>query len=39
MINRGKASASDLINLGNEVKKLVKEKHGVNLEWEIKILK
>ncbi len=39
MINRGKASASDLINLGEEVKKMVKEKSGVNLEWEIKILK
>lgn len=39
MINRGKAQAQDLINLGNEVKKLVKEKSGVDLEWEIKILK
>lgn len=39
MINRGKATATDLINLGNEVKRLVKEKHGVNLEWEIKVLK
>jgi UDP-N-acetylmuramate dehydrogenase len=39
MINRGKACASDLINLGNEVKRLVKENSGVDLEWEIKILK
>lgn len=39
MINRGKARASDLISLGSEVKKLVKEKTGVDLEWEIKILK
>lgn len=38
MINRGKARAQDLINLGNEVKKLVKEKSGVDLAWEIKIL-
>lgn len=39
MINRGKASAQNLLNLGNEVKKLVKEKTGVDLEWEIKFLK
>jgi UDP-N-acetylmuramate dehydrogenase len=39
MINRGKARATDLIELGNEVKRLVKEKSGVDLEWEIKILK
>lgn len=39
MINRGKATATDLIDLGDEVKKQVKEKFGVNLEWEIKILK
>jgi len=39
MINRGSATAEDLITLGNEVKKLVKEKSGVDLEWEIKILK
>ncbi len=38
MINRGNASANDLINLGNRVKKLVKEKTHVDLEWEIKIL-
>ncbi len=39
MINRGKARAQDLIDLGNEVKKLVREKSGVDLEWEIKILR
>jgi len=39
MINRGKASAQNLIDLGNEVKRMVHEKSGVNLEWEIKILK
>jgi len=39
MINRGQAKAKDLIDLGNEVKKSVKEKTGVDLEWEIKILK
>lgn len=39
MINRGKASAQNLIDLGDQVKKMVKEKSGVNLEWEIKLLK
>ena len=39
MINRGNATASDLIELGDEVKRLVKEKSGVDLEWEIKIIK
>lgn len=39
IINRGSATAEDLITLGNEVKKLVKEKSGIDLEWEIKILK
>ena len=38
MINRGEASANNLIDLGNKVKKLVKEKSGIDLEWEIKIL-
>ncbi len=38
MINRGKARAQDLIDLGTEVKRLVKEKSGIDLEWEIKIL-
>lgn len=39
MINRGKASAQNLIDLGDEVKRLVEEKSGIKLEWEIKILK
>jgi UDP-N-acetylmuramate dehydrogenase len=38
MINLGKASANNLIDLGNKVKKIVKEKSGIDLEWEIKIL-
>ncbi len=39
MINRGVASAQNLIDLGTKVKNLVYQKTGVNLEWEIKILK
>ncbi|MDA9231257.1 UDP-N-acetylmuramate dehydrogenase [Rickettsiales bacterium] len=38
MINNGKATASDLINLGNLVIDRVKEKTGITLEWEIKII-
>jgi UDP-N-acetylmuramate dehydrogenase len=38
MINTGNASASDLIKLGEEVRRRVKEKSGIELEWEIKIL-
>lgn len=38
MINTGKASAQNLIDLGNKVRKLVKENSRVDLEWEIKIL-
>lgn len=38
MINKNNASAEDLIDLGNRVKKSVKDKTGVNLEWEIKII-
>jgi UDP-N-acetylmuramate dehydrogenase len=38
MINTNKARALDLIKLGNDAKKAVKEKTGVNLEWEIKII-
>jgi UDP-N-acetylmuramate dehydrogenase len=38
MINNDKASAQDLIDLGNEVQKKVQEKSGIKLEWEIKIL-
>lgn len=39
MINRGNATAKNLIDLGNRVQKSVKEKSGIDLEWEIKILK
>jgi UDP-N-acetylmuramate dehydrogenase len=38
MINLGRAKAQDLIDPGNEVIHLVKEKTGVTLEWEIKII-
>ncbi len=38
MINTGKARALDLIELGSKAKKDVKEKTGIDLEWEIKIL-
>tara|TARA_Y100001970_G_scaffold279986_1_gene388214 strand:+ start:1784 stop:2677 length:894 start_codon:yes stop_codon:yes gene_type:complete len=38
IINNGTASASDIENLGKKVKKRVKEMHGIELEWEIKIL-
>jgi UDP-N-acetylmuramate dehydrogenase len=36
LINEGKASAKDIEELGDEVKRRVKEKTGVTLEWEIK---
>ncbi len=39
MINRGNATAKDLIDLGNKVKAKVKEKSDIDLEWEIKIIK
>ena len=38
MINNGSATASQLIELGLKVQKTVKEKTGIELEWEIKIL-
>jgi UDP-N-acetylmuramate dehydrogenase len=38
MINTGDAKATDLINLGNKVIDLVKEKTGIVLEWEIKVI-
>ena len=38
IINNGSATASDIENLGKKVKKRVKEVHGIDLEWEIKIL-
>lgn len=36
LINDGTASAADLENLGEEVRRRVKEKSGVELVWEIK---
>ena len=36
LINTGDASAADLEALGEEVRKRVKEKSGISLEWEIK---
>lgn len=36
LINTGNASAADLEALGEEVRKRVKDKSGVTLEWEIK---
>ena len=38
IINNGNASASDIENLGNKVINRVKEVHGIELEWEIKII-
>lgn len=36
LINTGSATAADLENLGEEVRKRVREKTGIELEWEIK---
>lgn len=36
MINTGEATASDIENLGEQVRTKVKEKSGVELRWEIK---
>lgn len=38
LINEGSATASDIINLGEEVRKRVFDKSGIMLEWEIKII-
>jgi UDP-N-acetylmuramate dehydrogenase len=38
MINQNNATAKELIDLGNKVKKMVKENSGVELQWEIKII-
>ena len=38
LINRGSASSKDLETLGEEVRRRVKDKTGVALEWEIKRL-
>ncbi|GAC1335332.1 MAG: UDP-N-acetylmuramate dehydrogenase [Beijerinckiaceae bacterium] len=36
LINRGHASAADIENLGEEVRRRVRETSGVELEWEIR---
>src|SRR5215211_1580652 len=36
LINRGNATAADIENLGEEVRRRVRENSGVELEWEIK---
>src|SRR5215213_7562206 len=36
LINRGNASAADIENLGEEVRRRAREKSGVTLEWEIR---
>lgn len=36
LINQGEASAADLENLGNEVRRRVLENSGIDLHWEIK---
>lgn len=38
MINTGDATATDLENLGNEIRRRAKEQLGVNLRWEINIV-
>ncbi len=38
MINQNNATAKELIDLGNKIKKMVKENSGVDLQWEIKII-
>lgn len=38
MVNTGTAKAKDLENLGNAIIKDAKEKLGLNLEWEVKII-
>lgn len=35
LLNTGEASSEDIENLGDEVRRRVKEKSGVDLEWEI----
>lgn len=36
MLNNGDATASDLENLGEEIRRRVREKFGIELRWEIK---
>jgi UDP-N-acetylmuramate dehydrogenase len=36
LINRGNATAADIENLGEEVRRRVQDKSGVTLDWEIR---
>lgn len=36
LINRGQATGADIENLGEEVRRRVREKSGIDLQWEIK---
>jgi UDP-N-acetylmuramate dehydrogenase len=36
LINRGSATAADIENLGEEVRRRVREQNGIELEWEIR---
>jgi len=36
LINRGSATAADIEGLGEEVRRRVREKTGVELQWEIR---
>ena len=38
IINNGKATAMDIENLGKNIISRVREKFGIKLEWEIKII-
>jgi UDP-N-acetylmuramate dehydrogenase len=38
LINRGGATAAEIENLGEEVRRRVRENSGVELEWEIKLI-
>jgi UDP-N-acetylmuramate dehydrogenase len=38
LINLGDATATDLENLGNEVRRRVRQTSGIDLEWEIRIV-
>jgi UDP-N-acetylmuramate dehydrogenase len=36
MLNSGDATAQDLEDLGEEIRRRVMDKHGIDLRWEIK---
>lgn len=38
IVNDGTATATDVLNLVNQVKKIIKEKHGVDLELEVFVI-